>query len=409
MRAVVFGAGRLGCGLVAPALLDGGYDVSLVAKDSLVAGHLSRTGGYRLRIVDGRHITEREVSGVRVVSLADGPAVIDAVAASDVVATAVGTPALPSVAPMLAAGLHAGGAAPTTVLTFENGTDPARRLRALLLAEPTGTARADGWNVAGALASRIVARRLGEPRGPDPFTFVADPPDRIAVDATAAGRLIAPAAGMVLTPNYAAEVRRKLSVFSAGHAAAAYIGFLKGYRYVHAAVRDPEVRQIVLGVMEEGQRGLAARYGERFAGTADLRHENLHRFENAALDDLVTRVGREPMRKLGPTERLVGTAVLAEEAGRLPRSLALVMAAALCFHLRREDDAEGAYPLATVQDVLTRVAGLSLDRGLGRRARDAFLDIAPGIAQGNVLLDLRHRVWSRAAIPPVSVESEVAR
>src|SRR5687768_12938877 len=143
MRAVVFGAGRLGCGLVVPALLDGGYDVTLVAKDPGVAAHLRRTGGYRLRIADGARVAEREVG---------------AVAAADVVATAVGTPALASVAPVLTAGLATDGAAPTTVLTFENGTDPARRLRALLRAESADVARTDTWTVAGALASRIVAR-----------------------------------------------------------------------------------------------------------------------------------------------------------------------------------------------------------------------------------------------------------
>jgi mannitol-1-phosphate 5-dehydrogenase len=407
MRAVVFGAGRLGCGLVAPALVDGGYDVSLVAKEPRVAEHLASTGGYRLRIADGPRVTEREVSGIRVISLAERAAVVDAVAASDVVATAVGTPGLASAAPVLAAGLGADGSVPTTVLTFENGTDPARRLRALLAAEPAGAARADTWTVAGALASRIVARRLGNPHDRDPFTFVADPPNRIAVDATAVRHPFVPVPGMILTPDYAAEVRRKLSVFSAGHAAAAYIGYLKGYRYVHAAVRDPEVRDVVLGVMAEGQLGVSARYGERFAGTADLLQDTLHRFENAALDDVVTRVGRQAVRKLGPTERLVGTAVLAEEAGHTPHHLPLVLAAALCFHLRREDDAEGADPLATVRDVLTRVAGLSLDRGLGRRAFEAFLELAPGVVPGNTLLHLHQQMWSRAAVPAVYSESEI--
>ena len=55
--------------------------------------------------------------------------------------------------------------------------------------------------------------------------------------------------------------RRKLFTYGAGHATCAYLGHLKGYRYIHSAVRDPEIRRTVLEAMAEGQRGLAAAYG----------------------------------------------------------------------------------------------------------------------------------------------------
>jgi mannitol-1-phosphate 5-dehydrogenase len=45
----------------------------------------------------------------------------------------------------------------------------------------------------------------------------------------------------------------------------------------------------------------------------------------------VLRLGRDPVRKLGPTDRLVAPARLAEQAGVIPRALAQAIAAALSF------------------------------------------------------------------------------
>src|SRR5204863_138892 len=89
---------------------------------------------------------------------------------------------------------------------------------------------------------------------------------------------------------------KKLYTFCAGHAAAAYFGALKGYRYVHSAIRDPEIRSAVLSAMEEGQRGLEQRYGPELAGDGAELEAIIARFENAALTDPVSRGG-------SPTDR----------------------------------------------------------------------------------------------------------
>jgi mannitol-1-phosphate 5-dehydrogenase len=57
----------------------------------------------------------------------------------------------------------------------------------------------------------------------------------------------------------------------------------------------------------------------------------LKRFENPTLPDPVTRVGRDPKRKLAPADRLVKPAMLAVEAGVTPTNLATGIAAALLY------------------------------------------------------------------------------
>ncbi len=360
MRAVVFGAGLLGCGLVAPALRAAADEVTFVVRDPAVATHLTRLGGYRIRLVDGAAAVETELTGVRGVAIGDAAAVSAAIAHADLVATAVGLGGVPEVAPALAAGLAARGPAPLDVLTFENGSDPAGRLAGLVAAAGPLPSTV---GIAGALAERIVSRRLGDPTGSAPMTFVADPTPDFTVDGHRLRTPLPALPGMTVTADYQAALRRKLSMFSAGHAAAAYLGALKGCLYVHAAVRDPQVAGVVADAVREAQAGLAGFHGSAVAGGPDAVDRLMRRYANAALDDPVERVARDPVRKLAAGERVVGSAVLAEEAGVRPDALARVAAAALCFFRRTG----GTDPIG---EVLVKASGLSLDRGLGARVFD---------------------------------------
>lgn len=81
--------------------------------------------------------------------------------------------------------------------------------------------------------------------------------------------------------------------------------------------------------MEEGRRGLAARYGEEVSGIPEDLEAILWRFRNAALGDTVDRVGRDALRKLGRGERLVGAARLAAKGQVPPIHLTRAAAAAL--------------------------------------------------------------------------------
>ncbi|HEY6100693.1 MAG TPA: hypothetical protein VIW03_14745, partial [Anaeromyxobacter sp.] len=119
------------------------------------------------------------------------------------------------------------------------------------------------------------------------------------------------------------------------------------------------------------------------------------RFENAALSDPVLRVGRDPLRKLGREDRLVGAARLAADAGVRPRRLALVAAAAMCFECAAHSGGTPTAPDTT----LRTVAGLDPRRGLGREVATAFTRLAEGREGDAVLLSLRELVWSWARKP----------
>lgn len=396
MKAVVIGAGRIGCGFAGQVLHAAGFQVVFVARNPALVAHLNRLGRYHVRLVQGQDVHEVVVTGIRAISKAHAGDVAAEIARADLLVTAVGADHLAQVAPLIASGLRQ-RSAPLNSLAFENLADAGPRLRGLVADHLPGRFPLEKHGFSGVLVSRAVTRRLGDPAGDAPLVFIGDPPATFVVDGPALRPPLPAVQGMVVAEDYAAQIQRKLYIFSAGHATAAYLGYLKGYHYIHTAIRDPEIRAAVLAAMAEGQRGLARRYGPTIAGTESDLLDIIARFENAALNDPVVRVGRDPRRKLSPEDRLVGAARLAASAGIRPEKLALAVAAALCYShpadpsaiaLQREIRTDGLGP------ILRRVSGLDPARGLGRFIADLWDSLAAGWQNGNLLLSLENKLWA---------------
>jgi len=403
MKAVVIGPGRIGCGFAGQLLRESGWEVSFLGREPVVR-RLQRMGRYVVRLVEGITSDDIVVAGISAVCLANSRAAVAEIAAADLVVTAVGATNLLAVAPVIAAGLARRRKA-TNVIAFENLARAGPHLKEQVTGHLPAGCDIEQHGFSGAVVSRAVSHRLCPLNETEPLVFVGDRPSTFAVDGGALRGTIPDVAGLQAVDDYEAEVCRKLYSYSAGHAACAYLGYLKGYHFVHTAVRDPEIRAIVREAMVEGQRGLAARYGPARAGTeADL-DAVMERFANAGLADPIVRVGRDPRRKLSADDRLVGAARLATECGTTPARLALAMAAAMvfcdpadpaCAAMHRELQEDG------VAGVLRSVCGLSSDEGLGRLVADELRSLVGGWTEGNLMLSLEQRQWSWAGPAPVS-------
>jgi mannitol-1-phosphate 5-dehydrogenase len=395
MRAVVVGAGRIGCGFAGDLLNRSGYELTFITHRAAGADHLNRVGRYVVRLAGRRSVQERTVTGVRAVHGSHAEAVAREIARADVVATAVGPDRLAEVAPLIAAGL-AQRRTPVNVLAFENDTDPGARLRAMVAGTAGGEAVAARHGFSGALVPRVVSDVIGDRGGDEPLVYVGDLPASFVVDGRRLVRPLPRIAGMAVTDDWAGWLYRKLYLFGAGHAMTAYLGHLKGYHYVHSAIRDPEIRAAVLAAMTEAQAGLRRRFGPEVAGGPRDLQEIVERFENAALGDTIARVGRDPRRKLALGERLVGALLAADQAGVEPDHLALAVAAALCFHNPEDPlaaDLEREIRRAGRPTALRRVCGLDPGCRAGRsvtRHWDQLFDDS----HASQLLSLDRVMWA---------------
>jgi len=134
---------------------------------------------------------------------------------------------------------------------------------------------------------------------------------------------------MTLSENQAAALERKLYIKNTGHFSIGILGFRKGYALMDQAARDPEVFELVDQATRESAWAVATKHSFDRAWLEDYRATFLEAMKSPFLPDDVSRVIREPMRKLTREERLVGPAMLACELGGKHQALAKMIALAL--------------------------------------------------------------------------------
>lgn len=345
MRVLIVGAGKIGAGYLAPLFDRAGWHVTFAARSSEGAARMRRVAAYSVTEVPaprhpdgtGQPAARRgTVSGFSAVAVGtDG--FRRALGAADLVCTAVGVSNVASLGPAVADALHHRGPdRPLDIWVVENADCAAELAGAVSRAAGGRIEQPPAVGFAGAVATVAVGRGSWEDPHPE---FVGDDARRLLVDAS---RLVTrpPAlAGVAATSTYPADLRAKLHVFNAGHAICAYLGWLRGHATVEEAVADPLLRPIVAGAMLESQRAVLDAHPVLGDDAHTPVATALRRFANRRLADPIPRVARDPIRKLGPHDRLVGPMLaVADATGRIPAHFALGVAGALLF--RHECDAQ---------------------------------------------------------------------
>lgn len=133
--------------------------------------------------------------------------------------------------------------------------------------------------------------------------------------------------------------RCKFFIHNAPHATAAYLGWLKGYQYIHQAMADPDINEVVEGSIIEITEGVKiAKYATNdFAEM--YKEKELNRFRNKLLYDPIIRVAREPIRKLAKDNRIVLGLRIAQFGCKTPKYTAMGAKAALAYNNNYDSEA----------------------------------------------------------------------
>jgi mannitol-1-phosphate 5-dehydrogenase len=145
--------------------------------------------------------------------------------------------------------------------------------------------------------------------------------------------------GMKTVPELAPFIERKLFTVNTGHAVIAYFGYLANKETIDQTLADEGIYNQVKATLGETGAYLINQYNLDPNEHQKYIDKIISRFQNAHLNDGVTRVGRSPIRKLGPEDRLVRPALQAQKAGLSYTNLAKAIAAALLFDYKEDEDA----------------------------------------------------------------------
>jgi len=336
-KAVQFGAGKIGRGFIGQLFFESGYETVFVDVDAYLVDELNRRGSYPIRIV-GDTPRDINVHGVRAVNGADTDAVVEEISTADIAATAVGVKALPAAAEPLARGLEARFQRPDSpqldIIVCENMVNAAEFLKEKVGGQLSREHKELLETRAGfvdASIGRMVPLMTAEQREEDPLLVLVEEYCELPVDKAAFKGAIPPIHHLEPYDNFQAYVERKLYIHNTGHAIAAYLGHLHGHTFIWEAVGDRRVRDRVKAAVDESRDALVKRRGMDRAGLDDHIDDLLRRFANVALGDTVFRVARDPIRKLGKDDRLVGAARAALAAGITPAHIAFGIAAAVFY------------------------------------------------------------------------------
>lgn len=355
MKAVHFGAGNIGRGFIGLLLSQAGYEVTFVDVNEAFVSQLQERGEYPVTLASEGQETVIVKNVTALSSVTHSDEVAAAIAGADLVTTAVGVTILKHIAGVIAEGVTrrlAASAAPLHVIACENAIGGSAQLQELVyshLNEETRLKAAGVVAFPNAAVDRIVPLQQHE----DILKVVVEPFYEWVVDASQMIPGYKPVGGVHYVDNLDPYIERKLFTVNTGHCSAAYLGYLKGYETIQQAMADEALTSLVREVLEETGAVLVKKHGFDQAEHGKYIDKILERFRNPALTDEVTRVGRSPIRKLSPNDRLVAPATQAYESGLSYAALARSMAAALRFDVK--DDPEAVELQASVAE--TGVSG----------------------------------------------------
>ena len=353
--AVIFGAGNVGRGFLGQLFSESGYEVVFVDIDEPLIAALNARRGYAIRLVDNNWVKKVIISPVQAFHTTESETVTQALAKASIAATAVGVRALPHVAPLVAAGIarraESGVETPLNIIICENLQDAAAAFRRMVsehLPAAGHTYLETNVGFVNTVIGRMVPPPTPEMRVQDRSFIVVEPYKELPVDRRGFVGPIPEIVGLEPCDNFAAYTARKLYIHNCGHAMLGYLGYLRGHAFGYQALEDATIRPLFEQALAESKSGIVAAHGAEVtwleAHIADL----ILRFANRALGDTVFRLARDPLRKLGPQDRLVGAARLAEKAGVTPEALSWGIAAGYCFN-----DANDPMAVALQQRIAT--------------------------------------------------------
>lgn len=368
LKAIQFGAGNIGRGFAAQLFTESEYEVVFVDVVDSVVNLINERKSYPIEIV-GDNAETVNITNVRAVNSKDTEAVAREISNADLICTAVGVNVLKYVAPNIAAGIKMradnGVKEPINIIICENLINASEILRGYILDSlPTDYEDYVRKNVGlvEAVVSRMVPIMTEEQKAIDPLLVCVEAYKKLPVDKRGFIGEIPQIVGLMPYDNLEGYVERKLFTHNLAHAAAGYLGYLRNHEFVWEAVGDKFVLAKLRAALTETGKALIKKWGFTEKEHQDHIDDLMHRFSNVALGDTCARVGKDPIRKLGPNDRIIGGARLALEYGIKPENVALVAAAAILYD-NEEDEAavkiQKIYKESGIDAVLTQICGIN--------------------------------------------------
>lgn len=382
-KAIQFGAGNIGRGFIGALLEQSGYHVVFADVNQEILDKINQDKEYTIHVMDVE-CSEQKITNISAVNSAS-PAILEEIAEADFITTAVGLVILPRIAPTIANGIkmrkEKGKTDFLNIVACENAIKASSQLKEEVLKCLNEEEKAYVNQYIG-FPDCSVDRIVPPVKSENFIDVVVENYYEWNVEQAAFKGEIPKIKGMNLADNLMAYIERKLFTLNTGHAITSYLGYMKGYATIDESIADEKIYNIVKSAMTESGLGLIQKHG--FDKEAHMKYIDkiIKRFKNPYLKDDVSRVGREPLRKLSDNDRLIKPLMTAKGYGLSVDNLILGVGAAL--HYDNSADAQSVTLQSKIKELGVRkavaeIANIS-DEGLLEAIEKAYNNVKASIA-----------------------------
>jgi len=341
----IFGAGRISRGFLAHLISLAGKEFFFIEKDAGLVSMLESRKEYTIHIM-GHSDKDYTVKNFRAYAADCEKDFLLPLSRSELILTSVGGQNLPAISGTIAKAIQMRHSADprglANIITCENWIEPAKKLKSAVLVSLPAELHAYVDSHVG-FSESVVLRSAtdAEPArvAVDPLVVNVQDYWTLHINAATVKGCLPEIGGFELRKNFSGMLIRKLYTYNAANGSVSYLGNLKGYERIDQAVEDPDILDILMRVYDETSRALSREFKISYEEEYAFAMTSLAKLRNREIVDFITRNARDPIRKLGPEDRLVGPSRVALKYGIRPEGLATAIAAAIYYENDKDSSA----------------------------------------------------------------------
>ena len=372
MSCVIFGAGKIARGFIAHLLSLSDIDFVFVEKADALADLINEREQYTINIL-GAPEKNYVVKNAKALKFSQEKEITEAIAEADVVFDAVGGKNLQEIVPFYIKGIEkkAEKGGYLNFVTCENWKEPARILKEGVEAGIAPEAREYLDNYVGFTESVIMRSGIEAPKElleKDPLIVNVQNYWHLPVDAARVKGSLPDIKYMEHLTGFAGFLERKFYTYNAANGTTSFVGALLGYKVLAEAAHDERILKILNGVYQETGKALSMKHGISLEEQMAFAKTSLNKLQDYTIVDSIERNARDPQRKLGKDDRLVGSARMVLSCGIRPENLCTAIACAI-YYRNPEDSSAVALEKVVKEEgidaVLEKICGIEPEGELG--------------------------------------------
>ncbi len=351
MKAIHFGAGNIGRGFIGQILHNNHFSITFVDANQEIIDQINTHKGYYIEYLDENNSRFFIDNASAVNILTEKDKIEHMLCEADLITTSVGVNNLKNIAPIIKSGLlqRSVYGRKINLLANENAINASE----ILKKEVKNIATEFEWNEINKIAffanTSIDRQSLTKVVDNENIALV-EPYFEWVINASE----LAPDTPYQLkdiksVTDLRPFIERKLFIVNAEHAAFAYVSALCGHKTIQESISDPRINALVRMFLEENCAYFVAKYAIPKNELETFINSTIKRHGNPILSDPVERVGRDPIRKLNESDRLVSPVLNLYKSGfKIDTGIKIIAAAYLYQHA---DDAESVELQNTISEI----------------------------------------------------------